>query len=64
MADFDNLDGEDITLSHGARLISHQELGEDQRLSRLPGSLRGQIWIADDFDETSEDLIAAFYGES
>ncbi len=64
MVNFDNLDGEGVTRPHGARLISHQEFGEDQILPRVPGSLRGQIWIADDFDKTSEDLIAAFCGEN
>lgn len=27
------------------------------------GMDEGKIWIADDFDELPEDLIAAFYGE-
>lgn len=31
---------------------------------RVPGSMRGQIWIAEDFDdELPADLLAAFYGE-
>ena len=28
----------------------------------MPGRLAGKIWIAPDFDETSEDVIAAFEG--
>jgi plasmid stability protein len=29
---------------------------------RKPGSLKGKIWVADDFDETPEWLVDAFYG--
>ena len=29
---------------------------------RKPGSMKGNIWIADDFDETPEWIIDAFYG--
>ncbi len=31
------------------------------RLPRVPGFWQGQVKIADDFDETSEEIIAAFY---
>ncbi len=27
------------------------------------GALKGQIWMAPDFDETDQDLIDAIYGE-
>ncbi len=30
---------------------------------RKPGSMRGQIWIADDFDEWPDGFIDAMYGE-
>ena len=30
---------------------------------RQPGGLAGRIWIADDFDETSPDIIAAMEGD-
>jgi hypothetical protein len=29
---------------------------------RKPGGLKGKLWMADDFDETPEWLIDAFYG--
>ena len=28
---------------------------------RKPGVLKGKMWIADDFDETPQDLIDSFY---
>ena len=35
---------------------------EDEQPKRRPlGLLRGQIWIAPDFDDTPEDLIDLFY---
>ncbi|MGB3207815.1 MAG: hypothetical protein WBB28_22760 [Crinalium sp.] len=30
---------------------------------RIAGIWQGQVKIADDFDETSEEVIAAFYGD-
>ncbi len=30
---------------------------------RTPGRLAGKLWIADDFDETPEDILAAFEGD-
>lgn len=30
---------------------------------RIPGFWEGQVKIADDFDDTSGEVIAAFYGE-
>ena len=30
---------------------------------RKPGGLAGQIWMAPDFDETPEDIIAAMEGD-
>jgi hypothetical protein len=30
---------------------------------RVAGFWQGQVKIADDFDDTSEEVIAAFYGE-
>ncbi len=32
--------------------------------NRVPGLLKGQIWMADDFDELPEDILAVFNGES
>lgn len=34
-----------------------------RRIYRRPGSMEGEIWIADDFDELPEDLLRAFEGE-
>jgi antitoxin (DNA-binding transcriptional repressor) of toxin-antitoxin stability system len=31
---------------------------------RIPGRWKGQLWVADDFDATPEDMVAAFEGNS
>ena len=53
------LRGETVTISrHGAEVV---RLVPVQR-RRQPGSLRGRIRIAPDFDETPEEVIDAFEG--
>ena len=42
-----------------ARLVPYR----DRQEPRSPGRLAGKIWIAPDFDDTPEDLIAAFEGD-
>ena len=55
--------GEEIVLGKSgkpmARLVPYRE----QRRPRVPGRLAGKIWIAPDFDDTPEDIIAAFEGD-
>lgn len=54
--------GEELVLGKAgkpmARLIPYRET----RQPRKPGRLAGKVWMAPDFDETSEDIIAAFEG--
>lgn len=54
--------GEELVLGKAgkpmARLIPYRET----RQPRIPGRLAGKIWMAPDFDETPEDIIAAFEG--
>ena len=33
-----------------------------ERIQRKPGRFKGRIWIAEDFDKTSENIINAFEG--
>jgi len=40
-----------------ARLMPYQKPSRP----RTPGGWNEQVWIADDFDETSEDLTDAFF---
>jgi antitoxin (DNA-binding transcriptional repressor) of toxin-antitoxin stability system len=37
---------------------------KDNRIDRKPGRFKGQIQIADDFDQTTESVIDEFEGKS
>ena len=56
-------EGEELVLGKAgkpmARLVPFREV----RQPRKPGRLAGKMWIAPDFDETPEDIIAAFEGD-
>ncbi|WP_419846654.1 type II toxin-antitoxin system Phd/YefM family antitoxin [Candidatus Poriferisocius sp.] len=56
-------EGEEFVLGKAgkpmARLVPYREV----RQPRKPGRLAGKMWIAPDFDETPEDIIAAFEGD-
>jgi prevent-host-death family protein len=56
--------GEEIIIGRSGRPVAMLVPYRTKRKRREPGSLRGQIWIAEDFDELPEDLLAAFEGES
>jgi prevent-host-death family protein len=56
--------GEDVVIAKaGKPLVRLVPVGVDDR-NRVPGRYKGQISIAPDFDETPEELIAAFEGVS
>ncbi len=46
-------------LNHGSMVISSEDVLEP----RVAGFWQGQVKISNDFDDTSEEVIAAFYGE-
>lgn len=56
-------EGEELVLGKAgkpmARLVPYREV----RQPRKPGRLAGKMWIAPDFDETPEAIIAAFEGD-
>ena len=53
--------GEDVIIARNGKPVARLMPIQKTRSPRTPGGWKGQIWIADDFDETSEDLIDAFY---
>ncbi|MEM1041822.1 MAG: DUF2281 domain-containing protein [Bacteroidota bacterium] len=54
----DAANGEDIVISRGdgadVRLVP---VVEPERRPRKGGSLRGQVWMSDDFDEPLDDFV-------
>lgn len=53
--------GEEVVIGKAgkpvAKLISYKE----EKNPRVPGLLKGKIWISDDFDAESEELNKLFY---
>ena len=56
-------EGEELVLGRAGRPIARLVPYREVRQPRKPGRLAGTIWIAPDFDETPEDIIAAFEGD-
>jgi prevent-host-death family protein len=57
--------GEEIVVtSRGEAVARLLPPAEPERKRRQLGTLQGRIWIADDFDETPADIIAAMEGEA
>ena len=54
--------GETIVIAKAGKpyldLVPHK----GERIKRKPGRFKGRIWIAEDFDKTSEDIINTFEG--
>jgi prevent-host-death family protein len=56
--------GEEIVIAKAGKPVARLVPFEPRREPRRPGLMKGQIWIAEDFDEPlSEEIMAAFRGE-
>ena len=55
--------GEDVVIARAGKPIARLVPASTRTKPRTPGAWRGQGWIAEDFDDTSEELIAAFHGD-
>jgi prevent-host-death family protein len=56
--------GEEIIIAKNGKPLAKLVPYRDALGPRVLGSMRGQIWISDDFDDPlPPDLLAAFYGE-
>ena len=55
--------GEAFVMSKADRPMSRPVPHREPRQPRKPGRLAGNIWIAPAFDDTPEDMIAAFEGD-
>lgn len=54
--------GEEIVIGRAGRPVAKLVAYSEPRPVRVPGALKGRIWIADDFDETDETVIGLFDG--
>ncbi|MGY1681739.1 type II toxin-antitoxin system Phd/YefM family antitoxin [Geodermatophilus sp. SYSU D01176] len=55
--------GEDVVIARAGKPIARLVPAAVRTEPRTPGAWRGRGWIADDFDETPEELMAAFRGD-
>ncbi len=56
-------EGEEIIIGRAGRPIARLIPYVERHEPRVPGALRNRISMADDFDDTPEELIAAFEGK-
>jgi prevent-host-death family protein len=56
--------GEDVVIARAGKPVARLVPVTVRREPRVPGTWRGRVFIADDFDETPESVLAAFRGES
>ena len=53
--------GEEIVITKAGKPYLRLTQYRGAAKARQPDSLKGQIWIAPDFDEMTEDVIDSFY---
>ena len=54
--------GEEVIISRANKPVARLSAYHGRSAPRVPGALRGQIWIAPDFDELPEEILDAFSG--
>ncbi len=56
-------EGEEITISRNGRPAARLVPIERRTAPRVPGALKGQIVLHDDFDDLDEETLRDWYGE-
>lgn len=58
------LEGKEIIIGkHNKPLVQLKPLSEKRMAKREGGQLKGKIWIADDFDNSSDEIFKLFTGK-
>ncbi|HST56368.1 MAG TPA: type II toxin-antitoxin system Phd/YefM family antitoxin [Solirubrobacteraceae bacterium] len=52
--------GEEIIIRRGQKPVVKLTAYTPERKRRVPGDLRGKIWMSDDFDEPDEEIERLF----
>lgn len=55
--------GEEIVIGRAGKPVARLVAYRPERKRREPGRLRGQIWIADDFDAYDEEIERLFMSD-
>jgi len=56
------LAGEDVVIARNGTLVIRLVPAEAKREPRIPGRMKGRIWIAPDFNEMSEEELKDWEG--
>ena len=56
--------GEDVVIARAGRPVARLVPVGAPTHPRVPGAWRGRVVIADDFDETPDDVVAVFHGDA
>ena len=54
--------GEEIVIAKAGRPVAKLVAYDEEAAPRKLGGWEGRVWIADDFDELPEEILAAFEG--
>ena len=57
------LEGEDVVISREGKPLVRLIRYEAKPEPRTSGAWEGRVWMADDFDDESEEINAMFYGK-
>ncbi len=53
--------GEEIIIARAGKPVASLVPYRDKRRNRTPGSMKGRLWIAADFDETPSEIAESFH---
>jgi prevent-host-death family protein len=56
--------GEEVVIAKAGRPVAKLVAYDEDQAPRKLGGWKGSVWIADDFDELPDDVLAAFYGNA
>ncbi len=54
-------EGEEVVIAKAGEPYLRLEPFAKRPTNRKPGALKGEIWVAEDFDETDQGIIDSFY---
>lgn len=53
--------GEDVVIARHGKPVARIVPFADQPVQRKPGTWKGRVWMADDFDEMDEETLREWY---
>lgn len=56
--------GEDVIIARNGRPVARLCPLPRSPQRRTPGTMRGKIWMAPDFDETPDEIVDVFHNEA